>query len=59
MGPRPHPEFRLFVSASDVPPAGKEVGFEADERTLNGPGEALRHSGGRIALGCRQSEALP
>jgi uncharacterized metal-binding protein YceD (DUF177 family) len=34
MGPRPHPEFRLFVSASDVPPAGKEVGFEADERTL-------------------------
>ena len=29
-----HPEFRLFLSASDVPPAGKEVAFEADESTL-------------------------
>jgi uncharacterized metal-binding protein YceD (DUF177 family) len=28
------PEFRLFVSASDVPPAGREVAFEADEGTL-------------------------
>lgn len=34
MGPRPHPEFRLFISASDVPPAGKEMAFDADERTL-------------------------
>lgn len=34
MGPRPHPEFRLFVSLSDVPPAGKEVAFEANEREL-------------------------
>lgn len=34
MGPRPDMEFRLFVSTSDVPPAGKDVAFEADERTL-------------------------
>jgi uncharacterized metal-binding protein YceD (DUF177 family) len=34
MAPLAHPEFRLFVSASDVPPTGKEVVFDADERAL-------------------------
>jgi len=34
MGPRPHQNFRLFVSASDVPPSGKDVPFEADKAVL-------------------------
>lgn len=34
MGPRPQQDFRIFVAASDVPPSGMEVPFEAGEKTL-------------------------
>lgn len=42
MGPKPQQDFRIFVAASDVPPGGKDVSFEASGRTLKELADRLK-----------------